>query len=724
MRKLSLLLAFPVLFMFICAGDLSQWIGKSENQITSIQSRVTKLDSSFFDGKLAAPIRALVQRTNMYRHSSDYSNLQTAVDSGYTVTIDPNDTVSVTSALNLVGTLSIQGAGNSSRIEATGCVLAELDSTEDNVLIDGVYFKGDNLYRGFVLDDADNVIFSNCTFEDFTTAIKMVGTSTNVNVINCNFIDCDTAVAGVNEYNVINSNGAVNIQYNKREISIMDFGASTVDSFDNETAIEAAITWAKANDVSTIFFPKGEYYCTQIMVTAKDSLTFLGQAGTVLKGLRDFPSDYATTAYVYGMFYLYECEHITIDNITFDLNASKWYRLSHYSPVYCYARSGTGYHNKYITIRNCTFYDCSAIKFYAASSDTSVWGAHIINNDFFPQDTLTGIDFDTKGYNVTVTGNQYYGNNVGRQFIVGTVSKAVISNNNVYRCGDSGIYFNSSDLIISSNYLEGCGKDGIKVIQSTGKSIVVSNNLVKGVGREDRGSNVGYNFEASHVILNGNMFITDTTGGGWYWSVQHAVKFGANSDSSIISNNQLYGMGFMGGTSNGYGLLLSTGAAHLQVNGNTFHGFEHGIISAGNNNKNIFIDGNYFHDNRSTDIRFADSYTGKSCIVAQNNIFRDSNYPFIVKTIDTLIVMNNTFLGSLDHNIVTNQGSVTSYYNHNNLRPGTVPSFTSFQIPAGDSIRVGAGTYIWEMEKVSAVDSFDIITATDTLRIGVKRYPK
>lgn len=468
--------------------------------------------------------------------------------------------------------------------------------------------------------------------------------------------------------------------------NIMDFGASVADSFDNSTAINAAIDYAKANNIRVIYFPSGTYWTDSVVVNGEDSLTFLGQEGTILKSLKTFPVDYATTTYGYGLFYFTgRCEHITFDNIDFDLTASQWYPASHIYPIYFYSASGNNVHHKYITIKNCTFTDCGTIKFNAASSDTSAWGVTIENNDFFPADTLSGIDFDTDGYFVTVFNNRYYGNGLGRQFIVGKVQKSTISHNKIFRPADSGIYLTSSDVNINFNLLEKCGKDGIKVIQSTGRNINVSYNEVKGVGYYDRGSNVAYNFEASNVILNANSFIPDTTGA--FWKVQHAVKFGENADSSTISNNRFYGVGIFGGACEGSGIRLSAGASDLQIQGNTFGFFEYGVVSLGDSTRRIYINSNnYFFKNRSNDIRFADSYTLRNNLVVENNIFRDSNYPIVLASIDTVGIQNNFMNGSMDHDFITNLGSVTSLVNHNNLKIGTLPTFTNFQ---NDSILTG-----------------------------------
>lgn len=175
MKRLSLLITFPVLFLFICAGDLSQWIGKTENQITGVQKRVTKLDSTFFDGKFAAPLRALIHRTNMYRHSSDYGNIQAAVDSGGVVTIDPQDTVNVTTSIATSSYLAITGSGFSSVIKSTKSSISSLPVVyvynDSFVVISGINFQPDSSDSYLIEHDAciyiknsKYVIITDCLF--------------------------------------------------------------------------------------------------------------------------------------------------------------------------------------------------------------------------------------------------------------------------------------------------------------------------------------------------------------------------------------------------------------------------------------------------------------------------------------------------------------------------------------------------------------------------------
>jgi cytoskeletal protein CcmA (bactofilin family) len=476
--------------------------------------------------------------------------------------------------------------------------------------------------------------------------------------------------------------------------SVMDFGGTHADSVDNATAIQAAITYAQANGLHTIYFPSGNYWTSQITLSSDDSLAFVGQEGTVIHSLVTFPVDYATVAYYRSIFYIVGCDYLTFDNLSFNLGASTKFPMSYIYPIFVYSSSGNNLHSKYIRVKNCTFTDCAAIEFWGASSDTSVWGADISRNNFFPADTLSGIQFYTSGFLVNVTNNSYYGNDIGRQFIVGQPTKAIVANNKVYRPADSGIYLSSPDVLITNNYIEACGKDGIKVIHSRGSNIIVNNNIVNGVGRLNRGSNVGYNFEASRVAMTGNIFTADTTnasGDIWYWKTQHGLKLGIGTDSSQFSNNQFYGVGLLGGTNEGSGVRLSASVTECKLSNNIFTGFEYGVVGIGNNVKRIYLDNNYFYDIRLNNIRFADTYTGVENIIIKNNIHRDSNYPIIVKNIDSLLIESEFSTGTQDNSFITDQGGNTNFVQHNNERMGNLTLFKNFQanrVVVNDSIRV------------------------------------
>jgi hypothetical protein len=476
--------------------------------------------------------------------------------------------------------------------------------------------------------------------------------------------------------------------------SVMDFGGTHADSVDNATAIQAAITYAQANGLHTIYFPSGNYWTSQITLSSDDSLAFVGQEGTVIHSLVTFPVDYATVAYYRSIFYIVGCDYLTFDNLSFNLGASTKFPMSYIYPIFVYSSSGNNLHSKYIRVKNCTFTDCAAIEFWGASSDTSVWGADISRNNFFPADTLSGIQFYTSGFLVNVTNNNYYGNDLGRQFIVGQPTKAIITNNKVYRPADSGIYLSSPDVLIADNYIEACGKDGIKVIHSRGSNIIVNNNIVNGVGRLNRGSNVGYNFEASRVAMTGNIFTADTTnasGDIWYWKTQHGLKLGTGTDSSQFSNNQFYGVGLLGGANEGSGVRLSVSVTECKLSNNIFTGFEYGVVGIGNNVKRIYLDNNYFYDIRLNNIRFADTYTGMANIIVKNNIHRDSNYPIIVKNVDSLLIESEFSTGTQDNSFITDQGGNTNFVQHNNERMGNLTLFKNFQanwVVVNDSIRV------------------------------------
>jgi hypothetical protein len=273
-------------------------------------------------------------------------------------------------------------------------------------------------------------------------------------------------------------------------------------------------------------------------------------------------------------FWLHNCDNWTIDGVTFNCRDSQISNKQH--PIIFWNSAFD------IKIYDCTFIDCSHIRFYNTQR-VRLKDNTCIN----PTAGLFYCWTPCKAF--VVADNIYYGNNDGFAFASGHLSNSIINNNYIEYTDDSSIYFFGRCLQITNNIIVGAGKDAIKNLigEHEDNYSVISNNIIDGAGLKKKTGGVAINNRGVGSLITDNLIIA--------WPCSMMVAGGTTGiktvgSKQVTSSNVMYGTGQC--TS---GTRINQGSEKSVVNRNTYFDLSEGIYTGGKVDSvivkdNLFID--------------------------------------------------------------------------------------------------------------------------------------
>ena len=189
--------------------NLKNEIGKTAAELASITDGTTDANANYMEAFITTRIKRLVSRFNEFRFSSDYSDIQAAIDSGNVIFINSGDTLHLAQdSLHLTSNFAILGVGPTSVIKMTKSSdefvygIINLAGVE-NILISNVKIVGDTT-AGMMSEhdhgirmaeetlgdrgsaECHNIIISDVIFDEIAgDAINIRGHSSEILINNC-----------------------------------------------------------------------------------------------------------------------------------------------------------------------------------------------------------------------------------------------------------------------------------------------------------------------------------------------------------------------------------------------------------------------------------------------------------------------------------------------------------------------------------------------------------
>lgn len=540
--------------------------------------------------------------------------------------------------------------------------------------------------------------------------------------------------------------GLLQDRRNSRKLRLENYATLTPNdtSVDNSSAIEALIDTAIALGAREIEIAEKYNIKNPIDIQGEDSLTFIGitpHAG--FTSTYRFPSDYATANYHEGLFSIDSTKYLRFINLNFDCNAAAWFPASQMHPFRF--RSDDGYSSN-ITIEKCYFDDCANIQFRDVSGlDTAIVDAWINDNYWNATIGDAAMRFIGKSYNVNITNNRYYGNNVGDHFILspGGINH-IVKGNMIFNTYDSAIYYSSGPVTITENLVIRAGKDAIKVVHNPGNFIgrqaIISKNQVYIWGVYQGG--LAYNYQGDLFVnnkytnldstsarlasLTGNIYATWNPATGEHHGQVQGMKI-QGSDVYVSDNIGLGGSDIFSGQPGTAGMNITSGSHNVVVDGGSLKGWEKGIIVGGFYRdleiKNMNLVGQGFDSGGNAAIYvepLAGADSARNELTIKNNTIREFQRGFWINNADSVYISGNesktTFNTGSGYDLIMNSSS-NFLEQHNNWVVGEPvvmkPIIT-------DSIKIGGLGFFKGGALFSGGDSMYLYIGADTIKAATK----
>lgn len=471
--------------------------------------------------------------------------------------------------------------------------------------------------------------------------------------------------SGINHYldnDIYNKNeideklGEIISESNLGYVNVKKFGAVGDGETDDTQAIQSAIDYCAANDVSTISLPAGEYVISEPLLISSSGLTFQGMQGSALKYQGEGTD--RTYALINAQGTASDpLENITIENITLDCTGQIYkggetledptttspkpasHGLQGFRAKFC----------KNVTIRGCKILDLygDGIRIERCHSViidgnilNDVGGGNIVSGgptgyDDFGDGIVSFFSFDVKITNNTVINTRTYLSTQANGYICGRSGLEF-----EYGLATDGIYTPDYDLfsdysegtglVMSNNYVYGYTK-GIH-LEAGVRCLITSNTVMH--------CNVGsMNTISGKTVIANNYFNQDNVGpayqsgyDGYYGGV--AISEYTNEDPAR-TNVEVNGNIFDGDTTG-----VHIGRSYVSVNNNTFRGQGNtygAIRNLKTNIKGLSINGNQFY-NCGVHL-----YHTRGANIANNVYSNTSNYCVLCEECDNTAIANNYF---------------------------------------------------------------------------------
>ena len=337
--------------------------------------------------------------------------------------------------------------------------------------------------------------------------------------------------------------------------NVLDYGADSTGVASASAALQSAIDSFGGN-AGVVYFPNGSYKLT-VNVTLPSNITLLSYGAIIVCNGFGF---------VVGA----SKSNIVIDGLRFNQAYSTGTPNTIATPSTC----------TQITIQNCLFYGGG---FYVLSLGGR--SLRVLNNRFTGTPGAAHIA-TSSGYDVLISGNQFYDINLSyvillRNGIGMNVSNNTFDNirNNPILC-DSG----SQNITITGNVLTNTGDSGILCANDASGDvptfITISNNVITDC--PDTGIGILY---GKNITITGNVLQNNgRTGTGGYNS---QIYLGGNQQEVSVIGNTLTNTSYDPGTIYGiYAIYADTGSQTIQatqlfISGNNYNNF--------NSGRNIYI---------------------------------------------------------------------------------------------------------------------------------------
>ena len=342
---------------------------------------------------------------------------------------------------------------------------------------------------------------------------------------------------------------------NGAAVNVLDFGADSTGTNSASTALQSAIDSFSGN-AGVVYFPNGSYKLTT-NVTLPSNITLLSYGAIIVCN-------------GFGFIVGASKSNIVVDGLRFNQAYSTGSPNTIATPSTC----------TQITIQNCLFYGGG---FYVLSLGGR--SLRVLNNRFTGTPGAAHVA-TSSGYDVLISGNQFYDINLSYVVILRNGIGINVSNNTFDNIRNNPILCDSGsqNITITGNVLTNTGDSGILCANDASGDvpvfITISNNVITAC--PDTGIGILY---GKNITITGNVLQNNgRTGTGGYNS---QIYLGGNQQEVSVIGNTLTNTSYDPGTIYGiYANYADTGSQTIQatqlfISGNNYNNF--------NNGRNIYI---------------------------------------------------------------------------------------------------------------------------------------
>lgn len=289
-------------------------------------------------------------------------------------------------------------------------------------------------------------------------------------------------------------------------VDVTTLGLIGDDAFDNSAVLQTA-----ANGNDALYFPPGIYQTDKTTFTTRNRVHLVGEGVVKFK---------ASAGALQQVFNFNACTHVLVDGLTFDGNKANQTQPPTAEPDWNgpgNRRQGTALEFDtctHVMVRDCEFKDFTTVSIALGSSSY----VSIVDNYFHDSYMDAIYTFDSSNSYVNIRGNHV-------RDLTYTYDYA------------NGFLVNADDLIIDSNLIDNVDRSGTKPFDASGMTrAVLSNNIIRRCGFQGINPQAG-----SEISIMGNV-ITDIQLSGVLVSTASAVS-NVLVQGNIIKDTGLNGSG-------------------------------------------------------------------------------------------------------------------------------------------------------------------------------------